>query len=222
MENLVGILNYLVFFAITAGIYAVLCLGLNIHWGYTGLLNIGIAGFYAVGAYTSALLSGPPPGAWDLRIFGGFELPFVVGLLGAAVVSGIIAFLIGIPTLRLREDYLAIATIGIAETIRLILKNADWLTNSVWGIKHIPSPLFDPIQSGISGFLKDYPNIELIWASHRELYNVVQANEIGCDIITATNNILRKLPTLGKDLDQFSLETVKMFYDDATEAGYSI
>lgn len=159
MENLVGILNYLVFFAITAGIYAVLCLGLNIHWGYTGLLNIGIAGFYAVGAYTSALLSGPPPGAWDLRIFGGFELPFVVGLLGAAVVSGIIAFLIGIPTLRLREDYLAIATIGIAETIRLILKNADWLTNSVWGIKHIPSPLFDPIQSGISGFLKEYPNI---------------------------------------------------------------
>ena len=65
-------------------------------------------------------------------------------------------------------------------------------------------------------------NIELIWASPRELYNVVQANDIGCDIITATNNILRKLPTLGKDLDQFSLETVKMFYDDAKEAGYTI
>jgi len=70
--------------------------------------------------------------------------------------------------------------------------------------------------------IKDYPSIELIWASPRELYNVVQANDIGCDIITATNNILKKLPTLGKDLDQFSLETVKMFYDDATAAGYSI
>jgi transaldolase len=70
--------------------------------------------------------------------------------------------------------------------------------------------------------LKDYPNIELIWASPRELYNVIQANDIGCHIITATNNILKKLPTLGKDLDQFSLETVKMFYDDATAAGYSI
>ena len=74
----------------------------------------------------------------------------------------------------------------------------------------------------VVGMLKDYPNIELIWASPRELYNVVQANDIGCNIITATNNILRKLPTLGKDLDQFSLETVKMFYDDAKEAGYTI
>jgi transaldolase len=79
-----------------------------------------------------------------------------------------------------------------------------------------------PIMKEVVCILQDYPNIELIWASPRELYNVVQASEIGCDIITATNDILRKLPTLGKDLDQFSLETVKMFYDDAKEAGYSI
>ena len=79
-----------------------------------------------------------------------------------------------------------------------------------------------PVMSEVVEILTDFPNIELIWASPRELYNVVQANQIGCDIITATNNILRKLPTLGKDLDQFSLETVKMFYDDAAEAGYSI
>jgi transaldolase len=79
-----------------------------------------------------------------------------------------------------------------------------------------------PIMREVVDLLKDYPNIELIWASPRELYNVIQANDIGCHIITATNNILKKLPTLGKDLDQFSLETVKMFYDDATAAGYSI
>ena len=79
-----------------------------------------------------------------------------------------------------------------------------------------------PVMSEVVKILKDYSNIELIWASPRELYNVVQANDIGCHIITATNNILKKLPTLGKDLDQFSLETVKMFYDDASEAGYSI
>ena len=79
-----------------------------------------------------------------------------------------------------------------------------------------------PVMNEVLDILKNYPNIELIWASPRELYNVVQANEIGCHIITATNNILKKLPTLGKDLDRFSLETVKMFYDDATEAGYSI
>ena len=79
-----------------------------------------------------------------------------------------------------------------------------------------------PVMREVVKILKDYSNIELIWASPRELYNVVQANDIGCHIITATNNILKKLPTLGKDLDQFSLETVKMFYDDASEAGYSI
>ena len=79
-----------------------------------------------------------------------------------------------------------------------------------------------PVMSEVVEILKDYSNIELIWASPRELYNVIQANDIGCHIITATNNILKKLPTLGKDLDQFSLETVKMFYDDASEAGYSI
>jgi len=82
----------------------------------------------------------------------------------------------------------------------------------------------DPLDIMIEvvNLLKDYPNIELIWASPRELFNVVQADSIGCHIITATNSILKKLPTLGKNLDQFSLETVKMFYDDATEAGYSL
>jgi len=157
MEFFVGILNYLVFFAITAGIYAILSLGLNIQWGYTGLFNIGIAGFFAVGAYTSALLCGPPPGPMDWRIVGGFQLPFIVGLLGAAAACGIIALLIGIPVLRLKEDYLAIATVGIAEVIRLILKNESWLTNSVWGLKHIPSPLQAPIQGRILVFLESHP-----------------------------------------------------------------
>ncbi|MEW6702606.1 MAG: transaldolase [Bacteroidota bacterium] len=79
-----------------------------------------------------------------------------------------------------------------------------------------------PIMSEIVGLLKNYKDIELIWASPRELYNVVQADSIGCHIITATNDILKKLPSLGKDLTQFSLETVKMFYDDARAAGYKI
>ena len=79
-----------------------------------------------------------------------------------------------------------------------------------------------PIMTEVVDILKEYDNIELIWASPREIYNVVQANSIGCHIITATNDILKKLPTLGKDLDEFSLETVKMFYNDALEAGYSL
>jgi transaldolase len=79
-----------------------------------------------------------------------------------------------------------------------------------------------PIMKEVVYMLKDLPQIELIWASPRELYNVVQANDIGCDIITATSGILKKLNTLGKDLDVFSLETVKMFYDDAKNAGYQL
>jgi transaldolase len=66
------------------------------------------------------------------------------------------------------------------------------------------------------------PQLELIWASPRELLNVVQAHEIGCHIITATPDILRKLPTLGKDLTEYSLDTVKMFANDAAVAGYRL
>ena len=79
-----------------------------------------------------------------------------------------------------------------------------------------------PIMTEVVNMLKDFPQIELIWASPRELFNIVQADSIGCHVITATNDILKKLPTLGKDLTQFSLETVKMFYNDAQAAGFSI
>jgi transaldolase len=79
-----------------------------------------------------------------------------------------------------------------------------------------------PIMVEVVNILKAYPHIELIWASPRELYNIVQANTIGCHIITATNDILKKLPTIGKDLTEFSLDTVKMFYNDATAAGFTL
>jgi len=79
-----------------------------------------------------------------------------------------------------------------------------------------------PVMTEVVQMLKKFPNIELIWASPRELFNIVQADQIGCHIITATNDILKKLPTIGKDLTEFSLETVKMFYNDATAAGFTL
>jgi branched-chain amino acid transport system permease protein len=142
--ELSGILAYLVSLAIMAGIYAVFCLGLNIHWGYTGLFNIGIAGFFCIGAYTSAMITTPAPTGiyahYVHQVFG-LDLPFIFGVLGAAVACGIVAFLIGIPTLRLGEDYLAIATLGIAETLRLIFNNEHWLANGPRGLMGLPQPL---------------------------------------------------------------------------------
>ncbi len=134
--DLSGIFSYLVFFFVIASIYSLLSLGLNIQWGYTKLFNIGIAGFFAVGAYTSAILT--TPAAPD-RV-GGFNMPFLAALVIAVLFSGLIAFLIGIPTLKLSEDYLAIATIGIAETIRLVFNNEAWLANGVRGVSDIPRP----------------------------------------------------------------------------------
>ncbi len=81
-----------------------------------------------------------------------------------------------------------------------------------------PIPL---IQAAIQ-VLADMPHIELIWASPREVLNVLQANDVGCHVITATTDILNKLPLLGKDLHEYSLETIKMFRGDAVKAGFSI
>jgi len=139
-----GLLAYLVSLVIMAGIFAVFCLGLNIQWGYTGLFNIGIAGFFCIGAYTSALITMPKPTgvyAQYVQQIMGLNLPFIFGLIGAAIASGIVAFLIGIPTLKLQEDYLAIATLGIAETIRLIFNNEQFLANGPQGIMGLPQPL---------------------------------------------------------------------------------
>jgi transaldolase len=79
-----------------------------------------------------------------------------------------------------------------------------------------------PIMAESVKVLKSRPKAELIWASPRELLNIFQADAIGCHIITATNDILKKLSLVGKDLDRYSLETVEMFYKDAKAAGYRI
>jgi transaldolase len=79
-----------------------------------------------------------------------------------------------------------------------------------------------PTMKAAVAYLRQIPNAELIWASPRELLNIFQADEIGCHIITVTNDILKKLYLVGKDLDEFSLDTVKMFYNDAQKAGYQL
>jgi transaldolase len=79
-----------------------------------------------------------------------------------------------------------------------------------------------PIMANAVSIMLDAPRSELIWASPREILNVVQADQVGCHIITMTHDLLAKLGSLGKDLDQFSLETVQMFRRDAQAAGFSL
>jgi transaldolase len=79
-----------------------------------------------------------------------------------------------------------------------------------------------PILNGALARIRAYPQIELIWASPRELFNIVQADEIGCHIITVTHDLLKKLPLLGRDLSEYSLDTVKMFVDDARAANFAL
>jgi transaldolase len=79
-----------------------------------------------------------------------------------------------------------------------------------------------PIMSAAVEAIRCYPRIELIWASPRELLNVFQADACGCHIITLTPDLLKKLANIGKDLEEFSLDTVKMFHDDARAAGFTL
>jgi len=132
----VDILSYLIFFAIIAGIYSLSTLGLNLQWGFTGLMNVGIVGFFGVGAYTTAFLTGPHyPDA-----FGGFGLPIPVGLVGALVASGIFALFVGAVTIRLRDDFLAIGTFGIAICVQLVAMNWKSVTRGFDGLYGLPKP----------------------------------------------------------------------------------
>jgi branched-chain amino acid transport system permease protein len=142
MDALSGYAMYLVAILTMGGIYALLTLGLNLHWGFTGLMNVGIAGFVTVGAYTSAILTTPA----SPTHLGGFELPTLVGMAAAAVAAGLVAWLIGLTTLRLRSDYLAIATIGIGEILRMVARNEQWLTNGSQGMTNVPK-LFGSLPS---------------------------------------------------------------------------
>jgi len=145
-----GILSYLVSFAIMASIYAILTLGLNVQWGSCGLLNFGIAAFFAVGAFTSALFTTIRPtgiaAQYTQQVFG-LGMPFLVGMLAAAVISGLLAWGVASATLRLRLDYLAISTIGIAEITRYIFQTERWLANGPQPLRGIPRPLGYLIES---------------------------------------------------------------------------
>src|SRR5262245_9808569 len=112
-----------------AGLYGLMALGLHLVWGMTGLINLGLAGFFAAGAYASALVT--------VKL----ELPIVVGLTAGALFAGAAGAALALTTRNLRGDYLAIVTLGFSEVVRLVASNEIWLTQGTAGISGIPGPL---------------------------------------------------------------------------------
>jgi branched-chain amino acid transport system permease protein len=151
-----GDLAYLASFSTMAGIYAILALGLNCQWGLAGHPDFGVAGFFAIGAFTTALFTTTMPtgilAQYAQQAFG-LDMPFLVGVAAAAVITAIVGFLICIPVLRLRIDFLAIATLGIAEVIRLIFQNERWLANGPQPLRGIPQPLICVFQQPVCAWL---------------------------------------------------------------------
>jgi len=122
LDPLIYVLDIIVFI----GIFGIVALSLNLEYGFSGLGNFGKVAFFLIGAYTYALL-----------IEAG--LPFVLCLIIAALLSGLIGSLISLPALRLREDYLAIVTLAFGEIIRTVVKAEHWIAHGVWGISVPPA-----------------------------------------------------------------------------------
>jgi branched-chain amino acid transport system permease protein len=198
--NMGGLALYLVGLLTMGGIYAILTLGLNLQWGFTGLFNAGIAGFVAVGAYAAAILT-----ASDRPdILGGFGMPLLVGCLGAMLFSAVVAWAIGRICIRLRSDYLAIATIGIAEILRLGFKNEDWATNGPMGISALPKAF-----EWLPRPWAEVAFMALVLASVAAIYVLLETawRSPWGRVMTAIRDSEAAAKAAGKDVERFRLES---------------
>ena len=124
---------------------------------------------------------------------------------------------------RVKTNVTAVMTLKQVDAVVPVLRNGPPSCISIFAGRIADAgcdPL--PILEGALTRIRAYPQIELIWASPRELFNIVQADAIGCHIITVTHDLLKKLPLLGRDLTEYSLDTVKMFFNDARAAGFTL
>ncbi|SHM33703.1 branched-chain amino acid ABC transporter permease [Roseibium suaedae] len=130
---------YLIAIGIFAGIYLLLALGLNLQFGMTGLINFGHVGFFCIGAYTSALLATN-------------GVPVALSLAAGGFAAMLAAWPLGVVSIRLREDYFAIASLGFSEIVRLVVTSEGWLTKGVQGIPGIPR-IFPGVSSQMQSML---------------------------------------------------------------------
>lgn len=131
--------NYIISMATFGAIYAILALALNLMWGFAGMVNLGIVGFYAVGGYISALVT--------VKLGWPIAAGFVAAMAGTAAMAAITTF----GLMRLRDDYLAIVTLGFAEVVRIVAENEIWLTRGTDGISGIPQPLKSVLGDSFNG-----------------------------------------------------------------------
>ena len=169
--------------------YVTLGVSLNLIYGFTGQFSLGHAGFMAIGAYVTALLVLPSyykevifmlePLAWPLNVI---HTPFAVALIAGGVFSAVAAFIIGVPVLRLKGDYLGIATLGFAEIIRIVLNNIPHITNGALGIKGIPEFTNLWWTVGVAIFTI-YIVKGLISSSYGRALMAIRENEIAAEVI---------------------------------------
>ncbi len=191
---------YLLAVATVVLIYVLLAIGLNLQYGETGLINFGHVAFFALGAYTSALLA--------LR---GWPLP--LSFLAAGAVAALAAVPLGLAALRLSEDYLAIVTLGFSETVRLVIQQEEWLTRGVQGLPGIPG-----LYTGLSGAWRS-------WAIFLTLLAVTAAAALAVSLLQRSpfGRLLRAIRdnepavlALGKDPAGFK---IRVFMVGAALAG---
>jgi neutral amino acid transport system permease protein len=161
--------GYLISLAISIATYALFSLGLNLQWGFTGLINFGHIAFMTLGAYTTVLLS----------VKG---VPLIIAALAGGLLAAFLGLLIGLSTLRLREDYLAIVTIGVSEVVRLIATNEEKLTYGTRGVVGFPLPLNDGdlnvvLKVGMSGILTAIVGIS-VWKLWQWMSQLPQGNRL--------------------------------------------
>lgn len=185
---------YVTAIAIIAGIYVLLTLGLTLQYGLTGLVNFGHVGFFAIGAYASAL-----------AVMAGWPVPLALAL--AAGLAALSAWPIGLIALRLRDDYFAIVTLGFSETVRLVITSEKWLTNGVQGIPGIPRLV--PGLSGQDAQLVTLAAIVLACVVAALLMLRIARSPFG-RVIEAIRDNEEAVAALGKDPARFKIQVLML------------
>ncbi len=188
MDPLIYVLDLVVFI----GIFAIVALSLNLEFGFAGLANFGKVAFFMVGAYTYAILSN-------------IGVPFYFCLLASALAAAAVGFLVSLPTLNLRADYLAIVVLTFGEILRQVIKAERWIAGGVWGISVSPAILVE----GISPRLNTMVNIGLVYVCLLIFFVVAQllSNSPYGRVLRAMREDELAAEAMGKDRARYRTQT---------------